>query len=127
MNLTNLIGKFSNSFYSSLDLPLFGSSLCLSFLMWILSCSQEASSSSGDVEFLKESGVATSRAKKEVERDPSPPVAAHSGHNSSSSPHVGEHRMVARMTVQQTSSESLEDHVSIAFLLFSVAVSISMI
>ena len=94
------------------------------FSMWTWSCSQEASSSSGDVEFLKESGVATSRAKVEVERAPSPPEAAHSGHNSSSSPHVGEYRMVARMTVQQASSESLEDHVNISSFLFSVAVDV---
>ena len=85
--------------------------------MRILSCSQEASSSSGDVEFLKESGVATSKAKIEVEHAPSPLEAAHSGHNSSSSPHVGEHRVVARMTIQQSSLESLEDHVSISFFL----------
>ena len=94
--------------------------------MLVLSCSQEASSSSGDVQFLKESGVATSSAKKEVERAPSPPLAAHSGHNSSSSLHEGEHRMVARMTTHQSTSESLEDHVSVGFLLLMLQSMLSM-
>ena len=85
--------------------------------MLVLFCSQPASSSSGDVQFLKESGVATSRAKKEVERAPSAPLAAYSRHNSSSSPHDGEHRMVAWMTAHQMTSESLEDHVSVVSLL----------
>uniref|UniRef100_A0ACD5VNA9 Uncharacterized protein n=1 Tax=Avena sativa TaxID=4498 RepID=A0ACD5VNA9_AVESA len=71
---------------------------------------QPTSSSSGDVQFLKESGVADSKAKEVAERTPSPPLAAHSGHNSSSSPHAVEHQMVVRTTARQSTSESLEEH-----------------